>query len=72
MAWSLMGVFVRLGLGPGSPPSSLSFLFPPFTLSHTQSLRHGLQKTKEQVRHQEQLLKEQEEELKTLQEQLSR
>uniref|UniRef100_A0A8D1B7N7 RUN and FYVE domain-containing protein 4 n=1 Tax=Sus scrofa TaxID=9823 RepID=A0A8D1B7N7_PIG len=36
------------------------------------SLRHGLQKTKEQVRHQEQLLKEQEEELKTLQEQLSR
>ncbi|XP_036093430.1 RUN and FYVE domain-containing protein 4 isoform X3 [Rousettus aegyptiacus] len=36
------------------------------------SLRHKLQKTKEQVQHQEQLLKEQEGELKELQEQLSR
>ncbi|CAK7306686.1 RUN and FYVE domain-containing protein 4 [Vulpes lagopus] len=36
------------------------------------SLRHGLQKTKEQAQHLEQLLKEREGELKTLQEQLSR
>ncbi|XP_045367979.1 RUN and FYVE domain-containing protein 4 isoform X1 [Camelus bactrianus] len=36
------------------------------------SLRHGLQKTKEQAQHQEQLLKEQEGELKALQEQLRR
>ncbi|XP_057601123.1 RUN and FYVE domain-containing protein 4 isoform X3 [Hippopotamus amphibius kiboko] len=36
------------------------------------SLRHGLQKTKEQAQHQEQLLKEQEGELKALQEQLIR
>nr|XP_045723304.1 RUN and FYVE domain-containing protein 4 [Mirounga angustirostris] len=36
------------------------------------SLRHELQKTKEQAQYQEQLLKEQEGELKTLQEQLSR
>ncbi|XP_068400578.1 RUN and FYVE domain-containing protein 4 isoform X1 [Eschrichtius robustus] len=36
------------------------------------SLRHGLQKIKEQAQHQEQLLKEQEGELKALQEQLSR
>lgn len=36
------------------------------------SLRHRLQKTKEQARHQDQLLKEQERELKALQEQLSR
>ncbi|XP_060157434.1 RUN and FYVE domain-containing protein 4 [Globicephala melas] len=36
------------------------------------SLRHGLQKTKEQAQHQEQLLKEQEGELKALQEQLNR
>ncbi|KAM8788368.1 RUN and FYVE domain-containing protein 4 [Rhynchonycteris naso] len=37
-----------------------------------ESLRCGLQKTKEQAQHQEQLLKKQERELKTLQEQLSR
>ena len=37
-----------------------------------QSLRYGLQKTQEQAQHQEQLLKEQEGELKALQEQLSR
>ncbi|XP_045431409.1 RUN and FYVE domain-containing protein 4 isoform X2 [Pipistrellus kuhlii] len=36
------------------------------------TLRHRLQKTKEQALHQEQLLKEQERELKALQEQLSR
>ncbi|XP_032967824.1 RUN and FYVE domain-containing protein 4 isoform X2 [Rhinolophus ferrumequinum] len=36
------------------------------------SLRHKLQKTKEQAQHQEQLLKEQEGELKALQEQLNR
>ncbi|XP_026347760.3 RUN and FYVE domain-containing protein 4 isoform X6 [Ursus arctos] len=37
-----------------------------------ESLRHELRKTKEQAQHQEQLLKEQEGELRTLQEQLSR
>lgn len=51
-----------------SPSASLSLPLPP-TLK---SLRHGLQKTKEQAQHLEQLLKEREGELKTLQEQLSR
>lgn len=46
----------------------LPFLLPPLP----QTLRHRLQKTKEQALHQEQLLKEQERELKALQEQLSR
>lgn len=71
MTWGLMGVFARSSPGLGSLPSSFSFhcLSP---CPHPQSLRHGLQKTQEQAQHQEQLLKEQEGELKALQEQLSR
>ncbi|XP_036176564.1 RUN and FYVE domain-containing protein 4 isoform X3 [Myotis myotis] len=46
--------------------------FPFFFPLLLQTLRHRLQKTKEQAWHQEQLLKEQEKELKALQEQLSR
>lgn len=50
----------------------LQHLLFPFPLSSPKSLRQGLWKTKEQAQHQEQLLKEQEWLLKTLQEQLSR
>lgn len=46
--------------------------FPFLLLSPPQSLRHRLQKTKEQAQHQEQLQKEQEGQLKALKEQLIR
>lgn len=67
-----MGMFVRSVPGLGSLPSFFSFPFPSFSPFLPQSLRHKLQKSKEQAQHQEQLLKEQEGELKALQEQLSR
>lgn len=66
-------MFVRSDWGGGwdlCPPPLASFSLP---LPPTpKSLRHELRKTKEQAQHQEQLLKEQEGELRTLQEQLSR
>lgn len=58
--------------GLGSLPPFFSFPFPFFSPPLPQNLRHRLRKTKEQAQHQEQLLKEQERELKALQEQLSR
>lgn len=60
----------HFGAGVSDPLFQLRFpfFFPPLP----QTLRHKLQKTKEQAWHQEQLLKEQERELKALQEQLSR
>lgn len=58
--------------GAGVSDRLFQLLFPFFFPLLLQTLRRRLQKTKEQAWHQEQLLKEQERELKALQEQLSR
>lgn len=70
LAWPGVSWGCLPGHSPGwglCPPPSASF-----PLSLPQSLRRGLQKTKEEALHQEQLLKEQEGELEALREKLGR